>query len=324
MACCETDQAFSFIRSVIVTKSNYCHSLPGNFFLLMMHSPGFVMQGEQSIGENKYSRAWKQLWSHYPSEYNSLKQLQERIEYQFSNPHLLYEALSHRSAVVSTNQRACQNNAGVSLPWNERVEFLGDAVLNLVISTYIWNLETVYSEGELSRIRSSLVNEKSLAEIAKEFHLGDSILLGRGEEKAGGRKRDALLADTLEAVIGAVYQDGGFDAASKVIHKLFKTTLAQPFVHTVCDYKTRLQEWTQEAFRKTPYYKLLSQSGPDHAKVFVVAVFLEDLLLAEGEGHSKKRASQNAAENALKSVKNSGKRKATSFEELLAYSLHEK
>ena len=212
----------------------------------------------------------------------------------------------------------------VSLPWNERVEFLGDAVLSLVISTYLWNLDTVYSEGDLSRIRSSLVNEKSLAEIAKEFNLADSILLGRGEEKAGGRKRDALLADTLEAVIGAVYQDGGFTAASKVIHSLFANTLARPFEHSVCDYKTRLQEWSQDIFRQTPTYKLLSQSGPDHAKEFVVAVCLEETEIAQGKGNSKKRASQNAAENALQRVNLKDDLTGASVEEIFAHSLNDK
>ena len=281
------------------------------------------MKGER-VGEKKLSRAWESLWSQYPLEYQSLNTLQERIGYHFLNPQLLFEALSHRSAVVSLKQRGRSGDSKVSLPWNERVEFLGDAVLNLVISTYLWNLETVYSEGDLSRIRSSLVNEKSLAQIAKEFHLADSILLGRGEEKAGGRKRDALLADTLEAVIGAVYQDGGFTAASKVIHKLFANTLERPFEHAVCDYKTRLQEWSQDIFRTTPTYKLLSHSGPDHAKEFVVTVYLGDCELAQGMGLSKKRASQNAAENALKKVDNKSDLTGASLEEIFADSLNEK
>ena len=261
------------------------------------------MKSEQREGENKYARAWEKLWSQYPLEYKTLRVLQDRIDYHFSDPERLFEALSHRSAVISTHKNGNRGICSqISLPWNERVEFLGDAVLNLVISTHLWNLDTNYSEGDLSRIRSSLVNEKSLAQIAREFNLADSILLGRGEEKAGGRKRDALLADTLEAVIGAVYQDGGFEAATKVIHIFFENTLARPFIHEDCDYKTRLQEWAQDAFRKTPNYKLKSHSGPDHQKEFVVAVCLDQLELAQGVGQSKKRASQNAAENALKKI----------------------
>ncbi|MFK7822542.1 MAG: ribonuclease III [Oligoflexales bacterium] len=283
------------------------------------------MKLDQRINEEKYAMAWAQLWSQYPLEHKTLNCLQERIGYNFLNPPLLFEALSHRSAVASLNTRGPQGTASkISLPWNERVEFLGDAVLNLVISTYLWNLEEIYSEGDLSRIRSSLVNEKSLAQIAREFHLADSILLGKGEEKAGGRKRDALLADTLEAVIGAVYQDGGFVAASKVIHKLFENTLARPFIHAVCDYKTRLQEWAQDVFRKTPNYKLMSQSGPDHSKDFVVAVCLDELELAQGEGQSKKRASQSAAENALKKINIRSDTTNASLEDIFADSLNEK
>ena len=249
--------------------------------------------------------SWDELWSRYPNQLKKLDKLQNLLGYCFVNIALLYESLTHRSATVinqSKSKTTIQCNPDIHVKWNERIEFLGDSVLGLVISTHLWSLKEQYTEGHLSKIRSSLVNEQSLAEIARNFELGDVIILGRGEEKSGGRDRDALLADALEALIGAIYVDGGFETASRVIHTLFEEKLKHPFNGMKGDAKTQLQEWAQEKYRCTPEYKLISEHGPDHAKEFEVGVYLGQQVLATGKGLSKKRASQSAAGIALKDI----------------------
>ena len=215
--------------------------------------------------EKEIQDKWTDLWANFPNEMASLDLLQERLGYRFKNLFLLYEALSHRSAIA---------HLGASLPWNERLEFLGDAVLGLLVSHELWNKNRELQEGGLSKIRSLLVNEKRLAEVAFGIGLGDSIVLGKGEIKAGGRKRKALLADALEAVIGAIYLDGGYDKAALSVSKLFGQWLIDIKSVENEDYKSRLQEWTQDRFQKLPVYELRHQSGPEHAREFEVWVYL--------------------------------------------------
>lgn len=252
--------------------------------------------------------AWKQLWDQFPREKSLLPKIQDNIRYKFKNIHLLYEALTHRSAlnpplrVCSFSDKPAEDRQ-FSLPWNERIEFLGDAVLNLVVSSFLWNRQEKLSEGDLSRLRSSIVRESSLSDLAKKFGIGGGILLGKGESKSGGREREALLADTLEAIIGAVYLDGGFAQATEFIHYLFEEYLYTATTTNVTDYKTALQELVQNKFKVTPTYKAVGESGPDHAKEFVVAVYVKERMCATGKGDSKKKASQKAAQLALSLIK---------------------
>ncbi len=188
---------------------------------------------------------------------------------------------------------------------NERWEFLGDAVLSLVItSALMTHAETranEWDEGDLSRLRASLVNTESLAEIAREIGLGEHILVGRGERLDGGRAKTSILANTLEALFGAIYEDKGFEAASKVILRLFHQRLSSPLSPDQgMDFKTLLQERLQAAYTKKPTYKVVSEEGPAHERVFVIDVYLEKTFLARGKALGKKRASQDAAEAALK------------------------
>lgn len=186
------------------------------------------------------------------------------------------------------------------LPWNERLEFLGDAVLGLVISTALMVRQELFAEGDLSRIRASLVNEESLAGVAQEIELGGCMLLGKGELRNASEVRRSLLADALEALIGAVYEDGGFEQAGRVVNRLFASRLVgtlSPLLQR--DYKTMLQEFTQEKFQVVPTYRVVQETGPDHAKEFLVEVDVNGKVKGRGVGDSKKRASQWAAKEAL-------------------------
>ena len=256
--------------------------------------------------------AWDSLWGRHPEQFGALGKLQERVQYQFQDCFLLYEAMTHRSAIKTPYGRTGGSRHYLpeweSLPWNERIEFLGDSVLSLVISTRLWFGEDhgedgkSYSEGELSRLRSSLVNEDTLAGVAMDLSLGDCILLSKGEAKQGGRERPALLADTLEALFGAVYLDGGFEAARDVIGLCFKNLLKKPGKALERDSKSRLQEWSQKLFQEAPDYEVLSESGPAHSKEYEVAVLVNGSRLASARGGSKKRASQAAAGIAMQKI----------------------
>lgn len=240
---------------------------------------------------------WSEFWAYYPRERDTLASLQDSLEYGFNDIKLLYQALAHRSAVVDFMQRRSKKG---SLPWNERIEFLGDAVLELVMSSKLWDKGENFSEGKLSRLRASMVNESVLAELARGISLGESIPLGRGEMQMDGKNRDALLADGLEAVFGAIYLDGGFEEAFKVIEKLFEDLLKRDLLSLDMDYKTQLQELMQARYKLTPFYEMLESEGPEHKKIFTVEVKLEDRILATGSGANLKKASQNAAMQALK------------------------
>ncbi len=251
------------------------------------------------------------LWSQDTARFDLLLGLQERIDYQFRKKILLFECLTHRSAVVSYNQWRRKNQQQVlDLPWNERLEFLGDSVLSLVISTVLWSKDPNYTEGQLSKIRSHLVCENVLCQIARDLGLAQIILLGKGELKSGGLERKALLADCLEALIGAIYLDSDFSQACVFVKKIYYpylkegATLAQAL-----DHKSKLQEYYQEHKKVTPNYQVLKSSGPDHRKTFQVGVYLKDKQLATGWGKTKKEASKEAASNAMSGL---GQNKALS------------
>jgi ribonuclease-3 len=217
------------------------------------------------------------------------------IGYQFTNPALLELALTHKSF-------ANEAMSGGSTPTddNERLEFLGDAVLDLALSDVLMKKFPTDPEGALSKKRASLVNEESLANVARNLGLEQFVKLGKGEIKTGGLQKPRILASSLEALIGAIFQDSGFILVSDVVEKLFADQLRLlGETEFSADFKTRLQERAQNIKRLTPTYRVESQSGPDHDKTFVVVVELGDEALASGTGKSKKAAEQNAAQKAL-------------------------
>lgn len=217
-------------------------------------------------------------------------------DYSFKNQELLYQAIRHPSYVYE------KDNPRVSD--NQRLEFLGDAVINLAISNLLMESFPEMKEGDLSKYRASLVSENGLSCIALELELGDYLLLGKGEERTDGRKKLSILSDALEALIGAIYLDGGFTEALRVIAKLF-SSLLESISHgkSVNDFKTDLQEYSQEAFQSTPQYRLEKETGPDHNKTFYAEVYLKGDLMGKGKGKSKKEAEQNAAKEALTCLK---------------------
>ncbi len=221
--------------------------------------------------------------------------LQKSLGYEFKRPEILEEALTHASA------SSIADFSSARAKWNERLEFLGDAVLSLGVSTRLHARAEQFKEGDLSRIRAALVNEGFLAGVARRINLGDAIRLGRGERKAGLSDQDSILADALEAVLGAVYLDGGFDAARFVVDRLFQEELEGPLDHLISrDFKTELQEVVQGKLKERPDYVVLDESGPPHARTFTVAVTIQGVEMGRGSGNTKKSAAQAAAAIALR------------------------
>lgn len=220
-----------------------------------------------------------------------LSKFETKINTKFQNLDFLKIALTHRSYL--------NENRSYGLPHNERLEFLGDAVLELVTTEYLYrNFEN--PEGELTNLRSALVNYRILAEIARNIDLEEFILLSRGEAKDTGRARQVILANALEALIGAVYLDQGMSAAKKFIEEFVLTKLPEIMrEQAYLDPKSRLQEIIQEHMAITPNYKVLSENGPDHAKTFLVGVYIDDRLVGEGTGPAKQDAEVEAAKDAL-------------------------
>jgi ribonuclease III len=212
------------------------------------------------------------------------------FSYQFSRPDLLTQALTHRSA---------------GAPHNERLEFLGDALVNLFIAEALYEHWPHADEGALTRARAELVRESALAPIARQLDLGTKLILGPGEMKSGGHRRDSILADALEAVVAAIYLDAGFETCRSVVMPWFHAAMeALPPPHKVGkDAKTRLQEWLQGKQKPLPVYALLSESGEDHAKTFLITCTLQQPpLVTQGEGGSRRAAEQAAAEAALQAL----------------------
>ncbi|MEQ1701598.1 MAG: ribonuclease III [Ilumatobacteraceae bacterium] len=223
-----------------------------------------------------------------------LTQLRLRLGYEFKDPSLLRRAMAHRSW--------CSEVGGQ--PSNERLEFLGDAVLGWVVADLAFKYHGDLTEGKLTDLRKSVVNASALAEVANEIQLGPCLLLGRGEDAAGGRLKPSILSDALEAVLGAVYVDGGPDAAFALIERLLAERMAVAALRLDrLDYKTVLQELTARQFDTAPVY-VLSDTGPDHDKRFFATVIVAGETVGAGEGRSKKTAEQAAAEQAWLTLSN--------------------
>lgn len=217
--------------------------------------------------------------------------LEQNLNYQFQSRSFLSNALCHRS-YLNENQNTCDAD-------NERLEFLGDAVLGLCVGHLLMEKDPLKNEGDLSRLRSNLVSETGLAHIARRIDLGRFIKLGKGESLSGGRDKNSILSDTFEAVVAAVYLDAGFDRAQTMVNRLFDKPVQQVLASSdFIDYKSGLQEFTQEHFGKTPYYTLAQEKGPDHDKTFEICLNL-DTVCTMGTGKTKKAAEQDAARKAL-------------------------
>jgi ribonuclease-3 len=220
--------------------------------------------------------------------------LEQRIGHRFSDRELLARALTHRSYA--------NENRHPSIGDNERLEFLGDAVLDLIVGYRLYVLHAEADEGTLSRLRAELVSAPSLARLARELALGDCLLLGRGEDRGGGRDRENLQADGLEALIGAIFLDAGYAAAEAVVGRLFAPFLQVSAASAGHDFKTRLQEYLQAHRQQRPEYRLIASHGPDHQRHYEVEVLVDGVVLGRGEGTTKKRAEQEAACYALEQL----------------------
>ena len=220
------------------------------------------------------------------------KNLEKNIGYVFKDKDVLKEALTHRSYLNENPKWGHQDN--------ERLEFLGDAVLELTVTDELYKRFPDYKEGQMTGLRAALVNYQMLAEVSKSFSLEKFVLLSRGEARDTGRARDVILANAIEAVIGALFLDSGLAAVKKFVNKFVMSHLAEVIRGGLYkDAKSLLQEKIQETTKVTPIYKVLSETGPDHAKVFEVGVYVGSKLLAKGVGHSKQEADLDAAKNAL-------------------------
>ncbi|MBQ9493501.1 MAG: ribonuclease III [Oscillibacter sp.] len=221
-----------------------------------------------------------------------VKELEQKLRYTFRDPSLLEQALCHSSFANEHRARHMQSN--------ERLEFLGDSILGLVTAEFLYRQRPDWPEGELTRSRATLVCEKSLHAIALELSLGEHLHLGRGEESGGGRNRPSILADAVEAVIAAVYLDGGMEEASALIHRCLLNDFREELPEKRNqDYKTVLQELIQHNPEQVMTYGMLDEQGPDHAKVFTMEVRVNGRQLGQGTGRSKKEAEQAAAKAAL-------------------------
>jgi len=220
--------------------------------------------------------------------------LEVAVDTAIKNPDLFEVALSHSSFSKENNK--AENN--------EKLEFLGDAILDFVLSDLLMKIYSADTEGNLSRKRASIVNEERLAELAKDRGFADLILLGKSEQRNGLAHNPRILSSAFEAVVGAIYKDSGFEAVYAWIEKVFDELLHQAFeLHDFeKDYKTRFQEIIQEKYKVTPIYKVLSHEGPDHQKVYRMEVSVKGEVWATGQGQSKKAAAQSAAEEAMKKV----------------------
>ena len=222
-----------------------------------------------------------------------IKDLENAIGYRFQNIQLLQNALTHSSYA---NER--WHNSLLS---NERLEFLGDSVLGMLVAEYLYHNFPNRPEGELTRMRADMVCEQTLAAAANRIGLGTHLLLGHGEEQGGGRKRNSILADAMESVIAACFLDGGMEAALKVVQQFILVEVPVTKLHNV-DYKTKLQELVQQKKKQVLSYRLAGQSGPDHDKKFDVEVSLNGSVVGSGSGSSKKRAEQMAAKCAIEKL----------------------
>jgi len=227
------------------------------------------------------------------SSYKSgIKRLCEKLGYKFKQPELLLEAFRHASYV---NEQPDSN-----LKDNERLEFLGDAVLDLIISHILMEVFQDAKEGDLSKYRAMVVDEAGLHQVALDLGLGDYLLLGKGEKQSRGEEKHSILANSTEALIGALYLDAGFNKTRKIVQRLFSPLLERVGTgEMVSDFKSLLQEYTQRKYKVLPKYRFVEEIGPAHDKTFKVVLTLKGDILAEGKGKSKKEAEQEAAREAF-------------------------
>lgn len=221
------------------------------------------------------------------------EEIEQNIRYQFKDKSLLKRAFSHSSFINEMKRKGMESY--------ERLEFLGDAVLELITSEFLIEEYPDMPEGKLTRLRASIVCEATLSSVSQMLHFGDYVLLSRGEELTGGRNRNSILCDLFEAVLGAIYLDGGMDAARKYVHTFLLTDIESKTLFY--DAKTTLQEMVQKDGKGSVTYELLEEKGPDHNKSFVTEVFVDGVSLATGEGTSKKNAQQMAAYKAILKLK---------------------
>ncbi len=227
-----------------------------------------------------------------------LERLQDRLGYRFGDRAILLQALTH----TSYGHEFLQDKS-IALRDNERLEFLGDAILDVVVSDILLEAFPNANEGHLSKMRAAVVNEKTLAALANTIGLSDCIRLGKGEALTGGNQKPSILSSTLEALIAAIYLDGGFNAVYPVLRHIFAPLfLEERELIAFYDHKTQLQEIVQARWKVTPTYHLLKTDGPDHAKVFQVEVRMSGKRMAAASGFSKKEAEQNAAKSAIQTV----------------------
>ncbi|WP_284139919.1 MULTISPECIES: ribonuclease III [unclassified Virgibacillus] len=223
-------------------------------------------------------------------------QLEERLGISFNKQQLLQQAFTHSSYV--------NEHRGKQFSDNERLEFLGDAVLELGISQFLYRTNEAMPEGEMTKLRAAIVCEASLEKFARDLHFGEFLLLGKGEEQTGGRERPAILADVFEAFLGALYLDQGFGQALNFLEEqVFPKITTGAFSHTM-DYKSQLQELSQQHKNQTLEYKIIAETGPSHNKEFVAEVVLNGKVFGKGTGRTKKEAEQRAAKHAIDKYKN--------------------
>lgn len=250
------------------------------------------MKAKTTLSKNKISPARLPKAS---SEVKSKTTLSKKLKVKFRNQALLKQALTHRSFLNEA--------AGQKLTANERLEFLGDAILDFVVSCWLYQQFPDYPEGLLTNLRANLVNTNALAKLARHLGIGEFIKMSRGERKSGGQQNPSLLADTIEAIIGAIFLDQGLTKTEAFIKKHLRTTLKEIVAKgEFKDYKSLLQEKIQVQTGQPPVYKIIGQKGPDHAKIFTVSVFSQAKKLATASGKSKQKAEQAAAQDALEKL----------------------
>jgi len=227
------------------------------------------------------------------TEINTLNNLQESLQIHFNNLELLKNALIHRSYL---NEIPGKHN----ISHNERLEYLGDAVLELIITEFLFHTYPDFKEGELTSFRAATVRTSSLAETAQILKLGDYLYLSKGEERTGGRERPYILANTFEALLGAIFLDQGLDTAKDFLSRVLIPKISEIVTNRLdIDSKSKFQELAQEHFGITPVYELISEKGPDHAKEFIMAVKIGANIFGQGRGHNKQEAESSAALEAL-------------------------
>ncbi len=223
--------------------------------------------------------------------FTEITTIESKLGYRFNDKHLLALAFVHRSYLNEHRQTIKQHN--------ERLEFLGDSVLGLLVAEYLYKYLPSTPEGELSYLRSRLVESASCVKYMQHLDLGCYILLGKGERMNDGRGRDSILADLFEALIGAIFIDGGLEAAKKFLFKNFSREIEEILKKPLRNWKAVLQDFSQKKYQQAPVYHVLSEEGPDHSKKFCILVLINQKEVGRGEGSSKKEAQQAAAENAL-------------------------